>query len=304
MHKFLNSTNFLAIVACLLWATPFAAIKIGLQYTTPLNFAGVRFFISGLLIMPFIPQFRTKIKNLKREHIVIIMEIAILQTTLLYGLFYTGVDYLPGALGAMLIGAQPLFASVMAHILMKNDKMTWNKVVVVVLGFIGVCIISLGRSDFVLTSTIPIGVAILVLNNIVGSTGNVIVARDGKDIPPRVLSSLSMLIGGAALMLVSIPIESPTWVAKPTEYYVSLAWLSVVSATSITIWFGLLGRKGVKVSNLNVWKFIIPIFGAVFSWLLLPNESPDTVSIIGMGVIVISLYLLNHINRKAASKKM
>ncbi len=302
MHKFINSTNFLAIVACLLWATPFAAIKIGLQYTTPLNFAGVRFFISGLLIMPFIPQFRVKIKNLKKPHIIIILKIAILQTTLLYGLFYTGVNYLPGALGAMLIGAQPLFASVMAHILMKNDKMTWNKVGVVILGFIGVCIISLGRADFVLTSTIPIGVAILVLNNIVGSTGNVIVARDGKDIPPRVLSSLSMLIGGAALMLVSIPLESPDWSVKPTEYYVSLAWLSAVSATSITIWFGLLGRKGVKVSNLNVWKFIIPIFGAIFSWLLLPNESPDTVSIIGMGVIVISLYLLNSINRRAAAK--
>jgi len=118
MNKRLLSTSFLAIVACLLWATPFAAIKIGLKYTTPLNFAGIRFFISGLLILPFIPEFRAKLRALSSKSWKLIVQVALLQTTFLYGLFYTGIDYLPGALGAMLIGAQPLFAAIMAHLMM------------------------------------------------------------------------------------------------------------------------------------------------------------------------------------------
>ncbi len=300
MNKHLVSTSFLAIVACLLWATPFAAIKIGLKYTSPLNFAGIRFFISGLIILPFIPNFKTKLKALNSKSWKLIIQIALLQTTFLYALFYTGISYLPGALSAMLIGSQPLFAAIMAHLMMKNDKMTWRKIGAILLGMLGVCIISLGRQDFTLTSTIPLGVSILVLNNIVGSIGNVIVARDAREIPPRILASFSMILGGAMLVLISIPIENPEWTIHPKEYYFALSWLAIVSSMAITIWFGLLGRDGVKVSNLNTWKFIVPIFGACLSWLILPGESPDLLSIIGMLVIASSLLTLNYFNRKSS----
>jgi drug/metabolite transporter (DMT)-like permease len=303
MKKLLFSTTVLAIFACLLWATPFTAIKIGLKYTTPLQFAGLRFFISGLIILPFIKDLRLKISQSKKRW-QFILWVALLQTSLLYGLFYTGINYVPGALGAMLIGAQPLFAAIMAHFLLKNDKMNWQKIMAILLGLSGVCIISLGRADFVFTSTIPLGVGILILNNIVGSTGNVIVSRDAKDMPPRVLASFSMIIGGAVLLLISIPTEHPSWTTiYPSEYYFSLGWLAMVSAFAITIWFGLLQRPGVKVSNLNTWKFIIPIFGASLSWLVLPGEKPDALSITGMIVIACSLLLVNYINRKAIKSK-
>ncbi|WP_461636723.1 DMT family transporter [Labilibaculum euxinus] len=298
MKKFLFSTTVLAIFACLLWATPFTAIKIGLKYTTPLQFAGIRFLISGLIILPFIKDLKYKILESKKRWRFILW-VALLQTTFLYGLFYTGISFVPGALAAMLIGSQPLFAAVFAHFMLANDKMSWKKIFAIILGITGVCIISLGRADFVLTTTIPLGVGILILNNIVGSTGNVIVSRDAKDMPPRVLASLSMIIGGAALMLISIPIENPSWnTIHPGEYYLSLAWLAMVSAFAITIWFGLLQRPDVKVSNLNTWKFIVPIFGASLSWLVLPDEHPDLLSIIGMIVIACSLLFVNYLNRR------
>lgn len=37
---------FLAVFACFLWSTAFVGIKVGLQYTTPFFFAGVRFMLS------------------------------------------------------------------------------------------------------------------------------------------------------------------------------------------------------------------------------------------------------------------
>lgn len=299
MKKFFLSTTVMAIFACLLWATPFTAIKIGLKYTTPLQFAGLRFFISGILILPFIKDLKYKILESKKRW-KFVLWVALLQTTLLYGLFYTGISYVPGALGAMLIGAQPLFAAIMAHFMLNNDKMSWQKIMAIILGMTGVCIISLGRSDFVLSTTIPLGVGILILNNIVGSTGNVIVSRDAKNMPPRVLASFSMIIGGACLLLISIPVESPPWHFNfPAEYFISLGWLAMVSAFAITIWFGLLQRPGVKVSNLNTWKFIIPIFGAFLSWSILPGEHPDALSIGGMIVIACSLLLVNYFNRRA-----
>jgi drug/metabolite transporter (DMT)-like permease len=47
----------------------------------------------------------------------------------------------------------------------------------------------------------------------------------------------------------------------------------------------------VKVSELNLWKFLIPAVGAILSWLLVPGENPEPLTIIGMVVITSSLIM-------------
>jgi drug/metabolite transporter (DMT)-like permease len=46
-----GNTIFWAIIVCLLWSAAYTGIKIGLQYDTPFHFAGVRFIISGFIII-------------------------------------------------------------------------------------------------------------------------------------------------------------------------------------------------------------------------------------------------------------
>jgi drug/metabolite transporter (DMT)-like permease len=75
--------------------------------------------------------------------------------------------------------------------------------------------------------------------------------------------------------------------------------LSFLSAAAISIWYTLLKRPGVKVSSLNMWKFIIPVLGAILSWLILPNENPTLIAIIGMVLVALSLVVLNfHIKKR------
>jgi len=64
-----------------------------------------------------------------------------------------------------------------------------------------------------------------------------------------------------------------------------------------------LQRPGVKVSILNTWKFLIPASGAALSWILIKDEKPDWISILGMLVITVSLVTLNYANRKALKAK-
>jgi len=66
MQKQTITHSGLAILACLLWSTAFVGIKIGLQHTTPLQFAGLRFFLSGILLLPFVKSrsiFFASVKN-------------------------------------------------------------------------------------------------------------------------------------------------------------------------------------------------------------------------------------------------
>lgn len=137
------------------------------------------------------------------------------------------------------------------------------------------------------------GILILIGNNVLSGFGNILVASDRRRIPPLILSSFSMIIGGGMLFIMGIIVEGPSRGPFPIEFFVALGWLSFLSAAAISIWYTLLKRTGVKISTLNMWKFIIPVLGAVLSWLILPDEEPSLLAIIGMVLVAVALLTLN-----------
>jgi drug/metabolite transporter (DMT)-like permease len=283
-HENLRIT-ILAIIACLLWSTAFVGIKIGLQYTTPLQFAGLRFFLSGLFLLPLVPSVSKLVRAVK-QNFWLIVKVSAFQTSILYALFYWGVAMIDGALAAIIIGSQPLFAALTAHVMMKNDKMSLHKLLIISSGIGGIVLITLpkGISGPNKWSEL-LGISLLVLANIASGIGNVFVSKHRTSLPPIILNATQMLMGGVLLFIVSLITEPFSGFVFPTEYYLALSWLSFLSATAFTIWFFLLQQPNVKVSDLNVFKFIIPVFGATLSWLILPDESPDFITVAGMLII-------------------
>jgi drug/metabolite transporter (DMT)-like permease len=120
---------------------------------------------------------------------------------------------------------------------------------------------------------------------------------------PFVLSSFSLGVGGVILFLFSFPVEGGHTGPKPMEYWIDLAWLSFMSACAFSIWFKLLQRPGVRVSELNLLKFIIPVAGAILSWLLVPGEKPEWLTISGMVIITSSLVLFYLNTRESPPKE-
>ncbi len=298
-----GNTIFWAIIACLLWSTAYASIKIGLQYDRPFHFAGTRFIISGLLILPFTVRPAVYFQMI-RDYWKVVLAVTILQTLINYSLFYHGLDMVPGALGAVIVGSQPLVTAIVASLMHSDDKLTHKKIFTVIAGLSGVILISAGRQVFHFGTAIElVGIAMLLIANASLSVSNVIVSLKSKGLNPMVLSSSSLFIGGVFLYLVSLPAEGVPKGPLPMEYWLVLAWLSFMAAAAFSIWFSLLQRPGVKVSELNLWKFIIPVVGAVMSWLLVPDENPEWITVSGMVIIISSLIIFNTKSLKLSSKK-
>ncbi len=293
MKKNFSNTTFLAIVACLLWSSAFVGVKIGLKYHTPLQFAGIRFVISGIMLLPVIHNFKRFWKETSKNFGFVVL-IAFLQVLLQYSLFYMGISLLPASISAMIVGSSPLFIAIIAHFFVSNDRMSLIKSGSILLGIVGVAIITIGRKKLPSGAEIALsGVVLLILNNVVSGISNVVIASKRHTISPLVLTSSSLFIGGLGLLFVSFPVEGLPHKAFPPEYFVALAWLSFLSAAAISIWNTLLRRPDVKVSELNIWKFLIPVSGAALSWMIIPNESPDIKSVSGMILIGVSLVVLN-----------
>jgi drug/metabolite transporter (DMT)-like permease len=295
------NTIIWAVIACLLWSTAYAGIKLGLQYDKPFHFAGVRFIISGIIILPFTVSPRLYIKSV-RENWKVIAMVTFFQIIVNYALFYLGLQLVPGALGAVIAGSQPLVTALIAAVLHEGDKLTRRKVITIICGISGVILISAGRQAFRFGTTIELlGVGMILIANSSLSLGNIIVSLKSSGINPFVLSSFSLFSGGLILYLISIPVEGISAGHFPTVYWIILIWLSFMAASAFSIWFNLLQRPGVKVSELNLWKFIIPVAGAILSWLLVPGEKPEWITITGMVIITGSLVMFFRNNKESHS---
>lgn len=291
----LFSTPLLAIIACLLWSTAFVGVKVGLQYCGPLAFAGSRFVLSGLLLVPLWWRGRPRV-TVVRDNAGLILKVAFFQTFALYGLFYFGMTLVSGALAAMVIGASPLVSSVLAHYCMPGDRMTPIKSAGLFLGLIGVAILSLSRQPWASSAGLSelSGIGVLLLANVAGAMGNIVVSRHKSELEPVFLNSAQIFIGGLSLLGLSLPFEDFPALYAPWPFWLSLLWLAFLSAAAFSIWFKLLRRPSVKVSELNLWKFLIPVCGALFSWMLLPEETPSAWPLAGMGCISVAIIVFNY----------
>ncbi len=284
------NTIIWAIITCLMWSTAYPFIKVGLQYSTPVHFAGTRFLLSGLMILPFTVRPREYVRMLILNRSLAIW-VTLLQVFINYILFYLGMDRVPGALGAVIVGSQPFVTAIVSRIMIKEERFTRAKVTTIILGLAGIVLVSAGRQGF--RFGLPgemLGIIMIFIANISTATSNVLVSKNGKNMNPLVLSSFSLFVGGAVMFLLSFGIEDvPGKPDFPLRYWMVLIWLSFMSAFTFSRWYVLLKRPEVKVSELNLWKFIIPVFGAILSWIIVPGENPDWVTIAGMVIISVSL---------------
>ncbi len=281
-----------AVLACVLWGSAFAGAKIGFQYASPIYLSGMRFTLAGLLLVPLMVATKVDLRGALR-HWRFMLLFAFVQTFLQYGLFFMGLDKVPGATSSVIIGAGPLFVAVMAHLALHDDRMTFRKMAAIGLGLAGIVFISTAKGK--LSGDDPsfyAGVGLLLLSNIIGSYTNImVVKKKSYSISPVALTSFANFTGGIMLLVTAFVVEKPEVSIYPAEFYAALVWLAIIPAAAFSLWYGLLQRPGVKVSELNMWKFIVPVTGCILSWLIVPGERPDWPTVTGIVVIVAALQL-------------
>lgn len=292
-----KKSYLLAIIACLFWSSAFATIKIGYRYSTPLHVAGLRFMLAGILAFLFSPKSKDNFV-LAWKHKKTILTISLFQTFGLYTLFHLGISMVSASITALLIGAGPLFIAILANFV-NGEKFTRRKTVSLIVGFSGIAIIAIGRfGGFIQSEVSFLGILLLLTANISGSYGNILISKNKIAVHPIFQNSLQLFIGGLGIFILSIIVEDISWGNKPLEFYLAIGWLGVVASVGFSLWFVVLNMPGVKVSEINLWKFIVPVIGAVLAWILLPEEKPELIIFLGMMLVGLSLVVMFYKKKK------
>ncbi len=285
----MKQSYLLAVFASLLWSSSFAGVKIGLQYADPFIFSGLRFTLAGVMVLLFTGRIKGYGIHMRKNWRVII-PLSFFQTSLFYGLLFHGVNRVSAAVAAIILGSEPLFTALMAHLFMRNEKLSLRKTASIALAMGGLVLISV-RRDFSTEAGLRelSGILMLFSAVLLGSLSQIIIKRKTKD--PLFLNSQQMILGGLFLLMFSQIFGEGVPESIPLPFVAALLWLCFVSASAFSIWFILLKRPGVKVSEINLFKFIIPAAGAVLSWILVPGEYPDPVTVTGTVIITLSIVM-------------
>ena len=299
MERFYQNTGvrvILALVCCALWGSAFPCVKIGYEMFeirgagSQILFAGYRFFLAGILTFLMACLLERRIVRIKKSSVPYVFGQGILQTTIQYVCFYIGLSNTTGAKGSVINASNAFFAIIMAHFLLKSEKVTWKKALGCVIGFGGVIVINLAPgvwgSGFHLA-----GEGLILLCSFAYGTSSVTLKMISGKESPAAITAYQLLFGGALLILIGLA------AGGRVEHFTArssglLLYLALLSTVAFTLWAELL--KYNPVGRVAVFGFSIPVFGVALSALLLGEDifrlqNLAALLLVSLGIIVVNL---------------
>lgn len=285
-----------ALLASVLWALVSPFIKTGISYDfSPINFAGMRFTLVGMVLMAY-TWHKGMAKEIRRNWKLFTILI-FLNIVLGYSAFYLGVDYVTADISSIVMGLTPLINVVLAHLLIASDRLTPQKVVSLAVSLVGLLlIVGMGNEGSPLSWKGMVGIVLLLTSILLQGYSAILVSGKRGNVngtvDPIFLNAVQMFFGGLLLYALGIATEGfhPFW-DKPLNFYICLGILVLISIFAFSFWFIALRVGDTEVSDIYMSRMIHPIIGASMSWWLMPNESPQWSTVMGMTFIVLALLI-------------
>ena len=251
----------LACISCILWGSAYPAIKIGYELFNiessdiggKLIFAGVRFFIAGIIVLLFEIINKKESLMLNKKSFKKVLTLGIIQTTLQYTFFYVGMAYVAGVRGSILNGTGTFFSIILAHFIYKNDSISFNKLLGCIIGFAGVVIINLNGSFFLGSDFTFKGEGCIILAALMFSVSSIYGKSITKEISPTITTGYQLALGGFILIIIGFVLGGRLtgFTLKSTSL---LIYMALISSVAFALWTELL--KYNKVSSISIFNFL------------------------------------------------
>ena len=288
----------LAVLCCLLWGSAFPVIKIGYRIlgiasedaTSQILFAGVRFFLAGILAIVLGSILQKKFLFPAKSSWGMIGILSLFQTVMQYLFFYLGLAHASGVNASIINGVNTFFAILLATLARKQERLTAGKLLGCILGTAGVVFVSISGGNvgggFALT-----GEGFIVVASVSYAISSVLMKEYSSHENPVTLSGYQFLVGGAVMMLIG-GIAGGNLGSISAQGLLLILYLALVSSVAYSIWGVLL--KYNPVSSVAIYGFTTPIFGAMLSALLLGEWSSVTIRhVIALALVSIGIYIVN-----------
>lgn len=288
-----------ALLVTFLWSTSWVLIKFGLADLPALTFAGLRYTLAFLILLPFFLRSgqAAALKTLSRRDWGLLIALGLVYYTITQGTQFLGIKLLPAITFSLLLNfSAPLVA--LFSIPLLKEKPNWMQ-------WAGIAVFLLGALVYFtpLSLSAGIGLGLLVgLSSVVATSfGSILgraVNRRGM-LPPLGVTVVTMGIGAVVLLAIGLltePLPAMGW-----QQWGLVVWLAAVNtALAFTLWNHTLVTLSATESSLINNTMLVQI--ALLAWLFL-GEEPTARQILGMAAALIGVALVNLPKRKKLAEE-
>lgn len=263
-----------AFTAAFAWGWAYPLIKLGFaefgitpdQTGSKMLFAGVRFAISGLIILAMAKgAHRSFVMSTSVRGWAFILIFALLNTSIHYACFYIGLSHSAGSRAAILNSLSVFTLVILACVAYPStDRLNASKVVGCVLGFVGILALNIGGADS--GGFTWLGDGMIIGNALCSAAAGLMTRKMGRHIDVFVGTGYSLLVGGILLAIPGLAIGGT--VPMVTAWgIVILLLLIAISTVAFGLYNKLLSCN--PVGKVAIFNSLIPVIGAVSSCICL-----------------------------------
>lgn len=283
-----------AFLVTFIWSTSWVLIKFGLEDIEPLIFAGLRYFIAFLVLVPFYWRSSNVIplRELNRVDWGWLIALGVFNYAFTQGSQFLGLKFLPAILFSLLLNFSVLLIALFGYLFLKEKLRAVQ--------WLGIGIFLSGVLLYFYPVFIPeglgIGLTVAAFNITVLSIAAILgrFVNRTKRLDALTVTVVSMGIGSTLLLLTGLLTEP--WLALSAKSWGIILILAVVNtAFAFTLWNHTLRTLTAAESGMINNTMLIQI--AILAWFFL-GEAPTGKQWIGMVIAMAGVFLVNKHNNK------
>ncbi len=274
-----------ALFVSFLWSTSFVLVKIGLTDIPALTFAGLRYTIAFIVLVPFALRKRQngQLQSLPRKMWWRLILLGILFYSITQGSNFWALVYLPAATTSLLFNFTPIIVAFLSAVLLREPTKVSQMV--------GVAVFIFGAMVYFYPMQIPLheilGLTIAFVGVLANGLSSVLGRHINRDsgLDPSVVTVISMGIGAVVLLVVGVLVQGLPYLNL--RHWAIILWLAIVnSAFAFTLWNHTLRSLSATESSVINNTMLVQI--AVLAWIFL-GEQLDARELIGLGLATIGI---------------
>jgi len=296
LHK-----GFFDILAlALLWGPSYLFIKIAESDIAPLTLVAVRVSLGVLLLYAVSQLRRISIWDSVRKHQKLWMHcfvIGFFATGLPFACFNYAILYIPTSLTALITGTTPIVTIILANLFLKDERLTWNRAIGVLVGLSGFCVLFLPSVLSALLGTdMDLDIKGILLSFIAASSyavGMVYARKNIVKAPPLVAPILQLSSSLTYLIPLAFIFESPIPMlqAASTSSWLAVGGLAVLGTMlAFVVYYRIVAMQG--ATALSTVTYLLPVFSTILGMVFL-KETVGLQFCVAAGLILCGVLIIN-----------
>jgi drug/metabolite transporter (DMT)-like permease len=269
------------------WSFSFIWFKIANETFHPITIVFIRLFLSVILLTIYLVITRNYMKIRKKDRKLFLM-LALFEPFFYFLGESFGLTYVSATVCSVLISTIPVFATIGAWLIFKERLKAINYAGII-LSFIGVLIFILNTDGSISFNIKGLGLLLLAVLSAVGY--NLTLSRLVGTYSPVYIVNVQNIIGAVLFLPIFLILDFKHFISitYTFEMFKPIIELAVFASCGAFILFAYSVRH-MGITKANVFSNCIPVFTALFSFILL-REKLTFQNVAGMSVVIAGLFM-------------